>query len=99
MKKTIIYSSIFLLSLFTSCSESAEKTEIKTENSGTDVKTENSGTTVKEPVPNNIVDTSKRTSVSVGSDGAGVKSKNTEVNVDKNGVKVGTKKVKVEINR
>jgi len=90
MKKTIIYSSIFLLSLFTSCSESAEKTEIKTENTGT---------TVKEPVPNNIVDTSKRTSVSVGSDGAGVKSKNTEVNVDRNGVKVGTKKVKVEINR
>jgi len=90
MKKTIIYSSIFLLSLFTSCSESAEKTEIKTENSGT---------TVKELVPNNIVDTTKRTSVSVGSDGAGVKSKNTEVNVDKNGVKVGTKKVKVEINR
>jgi len=90
MKKTIIYSSIFLLSLFTSCSESAEKTEIKTENTGT---------TVKEPVPNNIVDTSKRTSVSVGSDGAGVKSKNTEVNVDKNGVKVGTKKVKIEINR
>jgi hypothetical protein len=90
MKKTIIYSSIFLLSLFTSCSESAEKTEIKTENSGT---------TVKEPVPNNIVDTSKRTSVSVGSDGAGVKSKNTQVNVDKNGVKVGTKKVKIEINR
>ena len=90
MKKTIIYSSIFLLSLFTSCSESAEKTEIKTENTGT---------TVKEPVPNNIVDTSKRTSVSVGSDGAGVRSKNTEVNVDKNGVKVGTKKVKIEINR
>jgi len=90
MKKTIIYSSIFLLSLFTSCSESAEKTEIKTENSGK---------TVKEPVPNNIVDTSKRTSVSIGSDGAGVKSKNAEVNVDKNGVKVGTKKVKIEINR
>jgi len=90
MKKTIIYSSIFLLSLFTSCSESAEKTEIKTENTGT---------TVKEPVPNNIVDTSKRTSVSVGSDGAGVRSKNTEVNVDKKGVKVGTKKVKIEINR
>jgi hypothetical protein len=90
MKKTIIYSSIFLLSLFTSCSESAEKTEIKTENTGT---------TVKEPMPNNIVDTSKRTSVSVGSDGAGVRSKNTEVNVDKNGVKVGTKKVKIEINR
>ncbi|MGI8581037.1 MAG: hypothetical protein ACR2KX_02520 [Chitinophagaceae bacterium] len=90
MKKTIIYSTLFLLSLFTSCSESAEKTEVKTENSGT---------TVKEPVPNNIVDTSKRTSVSVGSNGAGVKSKNTEVNVDKNGVKVGTKKVKVEINR
>ena len=90
MKKNIIYSSIFLLSLFTSCSESAEKTEIKTENSGT---------TVKEPMPNNIVDTSKRTSVSVGSDGAGVRSKNTEVNVDKNGVKVGTKKVKIEINR
>jgi len=90
MKKNIIYSSIFLLSLFTSCSESAEKTEIKTENTGT---------TVKEPMPNNIVDTSKRTSVSVGSDGAGVRSKNTEVNVDKNGVKVGTKKVKIEINR
>jgi hypothetical protein len=90
MKKNIIYSSIFLLSLFTSCSESAEKTEIKTENTGT---------TVKEPVPNNIVDTSKRTSISVGSDGAGVRSKNTEVIVDKNGVKVGTKKVKVEINR
>ncbi len=90
MKKTIIYSTLFLLSLFTSCSESAEKTEVKTENSGT---------TVKEPVPNNIVDTSKRTSVSVGSNGAGIKSKNTEVNVDKNGVKVGTKKVKVEINR
>jgi len=90
MKKTIIYSSIFLLSLFTSCSESAEKTEIKTENTGT---------TVKEPMPNNIVDTSKRTSVSVGSDGAGVRSKNTEVKVDKNGVKVGTKKVKIEINR
>ncbi len=50
-------------------------------------------------MPNNIVDTSKRTSVSVGSDGAGVRSKNTEVNVDKNGVKVGTKKVKIEINR
>jgi hypothetical protein len=90
MKKTIIYSSILLLSLFTSCSESAEKTEIKTENSGT---------TVKEPVRNNIEDTSKRTSVSVGPGGVGVRSKNTEVNVDNNGVKVGTKKVKVEINR
>jgi hypothetical protein len=90
MKKNIFYSTIILLSFFMSCSESAQRTEQKTENSGT---------TVKEPVPNNIVDTSKRTSISVGANGVGVNSKNTEVNVDKKGVKVGTNKVKVEIKR
>ncbi len=90
MKKTIFYSTIILLSFFISCSESAQRTEQKTENSGT---------TVKEPVPNNIVDTSKRTSISVGANGVGVNSKNTKINVDKNGVRVGTKDVDIQIKK
>ena len=89
MKKLIFYSTIILLSFFISC-DNSEKSEVKKEEAGT---------TVKEPVPNTIVDTTKRTSVSVGSGGADVKHKNTQVNVDKNGIKVGTKDVKVEIKK
>ncbi len=95
MKKSLFYSAIIMLSLFISCTDSAEKTEVNTENSGT---------TVKEPVPKNAEtqtssDTTKRTSVSVNSNGADVKHKNTQINVDKNGVKLGTKDVKIEIKK
>ena len=87
MKKIIYYIAIVMLSFFAAC-DNAEKTEVKTEN----------GTIVKEPVIN-TVDTTKRTSISVGPGGADVKHKTTEVNVNKSGVKVGTKDVKVEVKK
>lgn len=99
MKKTIFYSTIIALSFLIACNDSAQKTEESTQ-----TKTENSGSTVNDPAPNNVPtqttpDTSKRTSVSVGPNGAGVKHKNTQINVDKNGINVGTKDVKVDIKK
>jgi hypothetical protein len=90
MKKNIFYSTLILLSFFISCSESAQRTEQKTENSGT---------TVKEPVPNNITDTSKNTNVSIGPNGVNVNNKNTQIQVDRNGIKIGTKKVNVDVKK
>ncbi|MEP7251239.1 MAG: hypothetical protein ABI683_02630 [Ginsengibacter sp.] len=43
------------------------------------------------------LDSVKKTTISVGPDGAGVSSKNTEVKVDQSGVKIGTKDIKVDV--
>jgi len=90
MKKTLFYAVIISIVFFTACESSNETKEVTTEESGK---------MVKEPVPNNIDDTTKRTSVSIGSGGVDVKSKATGVKVDKNGIKVGTKDVNIEIKK
>jgi hypothetical protein len=89
MKKIIYYSAIISLAFLAACNN-AEKTEVKTENSGT---------TVKESVPNNIADTSKNTNISIGPNGVNVNNKNTQIQVDKNGIKIGTKKVNVDVKK
>ena len=43
------------------------------------------------------VDSAKKTTISVGPNGTGVKTKNTDVQVNSSGVKVGTKDVNVDI--
>ncbi len=74
---------------FTACGDSATK-ETTNENkpvSNSETKSTNVQT----------VDTVKKTTISIGPNGSGVKSKNTDVQVNKSGVKVGTKDVNVDV--
>ena len=69
---------------FTACSDSVKENE-----AGSTPATKS--TTVQK------ADSVKKTTISVGPDGAGVSTKSTEVQVNSSGVKVGTKDVKVDV--
>lgn len=86
MKKHFLqFIAITGLLFFTACSDSAS-----TETNKNETTTETKSTIVEK-------DSTKKTTISIGPEGAGVNSKNTEVEVNKSGVKVGTKDVKVDV--
>ena len=86
MKKHFLqFMAISGLFFFTACDDSATKTNKSESNS------EAKSTSVQ------TVDSAKKTTITIGPKGTGVKSKNTDVQIDGGGVKVGTKDVKVDI--
>jgi PBP1b-binding outer membrane lipoprotein LpoB len=90
MKKHFIQIiAIFGMFFFNGCSDSGTKESTRENN--IEHQSETKSTKVQ------TVDSVKKTSISIGPDGAGVKSKNTDVQVNRTGVNVGTKDVKVDI--
>ncbi len=87
-KNTIQFIAISVMFLFVACSDAGTKeTSEKTKESNT---TEDSKNV-------QIVDSAKKTTVTIGPEGVSVKSKNNDVEVKTSGVNVGTKDVKVDI--
>ena len=85
MKKHVLqFMAISGICFFTACSDSGKENEPGS-NPGT------KSTTVQ------TADSVKKTTISVGPDGAGVSTKSTDVQVNSSGVKVGTKDVKVDV--
>ena len=74
---------------FTACTDST--TTETTSGSKPESNSETKSTSVQP------VDSVKKTTISVGPGGAGVKSKTTDVQINSGGAKVGTKDVKVDI--
>ena len=90
MKKHFIhFIAISGMFFFTACGDSATKET--TNGNKPESNSETKSTSVQ------IVDSVKKTTISIGPNGTGVKSKNTDVQVNGSGVKVGTKDVKVDI--
>ena len=89
MKKHFLqFMTISGLFFFTACGDSATKET-------TDGKSESNSETKSTSVQ--AVDSTKKTTITIGPKGTDVKSKNTDVQIDGGGVKVGTKDVKVDV--
>ena len=88
MKHFLQFMAISGLFFFTACGDSATK---ETTDGKSDSNSETKSTGVQ------TVDSTKKTIISIGPEGTGVKSKNTDVQINGGGVKVGTKDVKVDI--
>ncbi len=87
-KNTIQFIAISVMFIFVACNDAAtEKTSEKTQESNSAGDSKNV----------QIIDSAKKTTVTIGPEGVSVKSKNNDVEVKTSGVNVGTKDVKVDI--
>lgn len=101
MKKLIYCFAIVSIALVTSCTDSektATTTSADSTNTTTPPQTKSDNTRLEQTPTTPPVDPGKKTEITVGQDGAGVKHKTTDVNVGKDGIEVGTKDVKIDIN-